>query len=181
MDWFQALAGSATAHGVLTAMITPAVLISGCGALVISTAARMGRVIDRVRFISRQLEDLIRQPDQDDMASERRPVLQAQLTRQTARARLLQRSLVAFYSALGVFVATSLAIAITSVTGQEWAALVLGLLGATFMLYGCVLLIFESRMALSVVVSEVEFLAQVSRRFDAGRPGGDTPGRAAIR
>ena len=167
MDWLSAIETSTTAHAVLTAMITPAVLISGCGALIVSTASRLGRVIDRVRFISHQLEQLIRHPEQDDMVAERRPVLQAQLVRQTGRARLLQRSLVAFYSAIGVFVATSLAIALTSVArGQEWLALVLGLLGATFMLYGSMLLIFESRMALSVVVSEVDFLEQVSRKYD---------------
>ena len=171
MDWLRAIDSSTTAHAVLTAMITPAVLISGCGALILSTASRMGRVVDRVRFISQQLESLIRHPEQDDMVTERRPVLQAQLARQTGRARLLQRALVAFYSALGVFVATSLAIAITSVArGQEWVALLLGLLGATFMLYGSMLLIFESRMALSVVVSEVDFLDQVRRKYD--RPAG---------
>ena len=42
----------ANALAVLTAMITPAVLISACGALIFSTATRLGRVIDRVRFLS---------------------------------------------------------------------------------------------------------------------------------
>ena len=39
------------ALAVLTAMITPAVLISACGALILSTSTRLGRVVDRVRAL----------------------------------------------------------------------------------------------------------------------------------
>ena len=36
------------AIAVLTAMITPAVLISACGSMILSTSSRLGRVVDRV-------------------------------------------------------------------------------------------------------------------------------------
>ncbi len=39
-------------------MITPAVLISACGTLVFSTSNRLARIIDRVRDLSRTIEDL---------------------------------------------------------------------------------------------------------------------------
>ncbi len=48
---------SASAIAVLTAMITPAVLISACGSMILSTSARLGRVVDRVRALSERLED----------------------------------------------------------------------------------------------------------------------------
>jgi hypothetical protein len=167
MNWLAQLDAPGDALAVLTAMITPAVLISACGALIFSTATRMGRVIDRVRSLSAKFEDLARNPQADDMAEERRALIYSQLERQTARARLIQRSMVAFYSALGVFVATSLAIAVTAAVarGYTWFAVMLGLLGAIFMLYGSVLLIIESRMALSAMLSEMEFLSKVSRRY----------------
>jgi hypothetical protein len=41
---------------VLSAMITPAVLISACGALIFSTSTRLARVVDRVRELSRAIE-----------------------------------------------------------------------------------------------------------------------------
>ncbi|MCV4614792.1 DUF2721 domain-containing protein, partial [Escherichia coli] len=39
----------------LTAMITPALLISATGSLVLSTSTRLGRVVDRVRELERRL------------------------------------------------------------------------------------------------------------------------------
>jgi threonine/homoserine/homoserine lactone efflux protein len=175
---FSSLEAPATALAVLTAMITPAVLISACGALIFSTATRMGRVIDRVRYLSARFEELARNPQADDMAAERRALLYGQLERQTARARLIQRSMVAFYSALGVFVATSVAIAVLNAVARTytWIAVGLGLTGAMFMLYGSVLLIIESRMALAAILSEMDFLSKVSRKYAgdelAGRPTG---------
>lgn len=101
------------------------------------------------------------------MAADRLPLLHGQLERQTTRARLIQRSLVAFYSALGIFVATTVAIAVLNSIARNylWVSVVFGLLGSAFMLYGSVLLIVESRMALSAVVSEIEFLSKVSRKY----------------
>jgi Protein of unknown function (DUF2721) len=167
VDWLTRLEAPANALAVLTAMITPAVLISACGALIFSTATRLGRVIDRVRFLSGRFEELAKNPAADDMATERLALLQTQLERQTTRARLIQRSLVAFYSALGIFVATSVAIAVLNAIARNyvWLAVGLGLLGAMFMLYGSVLLIVESRMALAAIISEIEFLSKVSRKY----------------
>lgn len=62
------------------------------------------------------------------MAVERRSLLYTQLERQTARARLIQRSMVAFYTALAVFVATSVLSAVAP--DYAWVAIVLGLAGA---------------------------------------------------
>jgi hypothetical protein len=46
----------ATPLGLLSAMITPAVLISACGALIFSTSTRLARIVDRVRTLSQDLE-----------------------------------------------------------------------------------------------------------------------------
>ena len=178
VDLFSRLELPANALAVLTAMITPAVLISACGALIFSTGTRLGRVIDRVRFLSSKFEELARNPQADEMAEERRTLIFTQLERQMSRARLTQRSMVAFYSALGIFVATSVAIAVLNSVARSysWVAVMLGLVGGLFMLYGSVLLIVESRMALYAIITEMEFVAKVSRHYAgddlAGRPVG---------
>jgi uncharacterized protein DUF2721 len=178
MDWLSRLEAPANALAVLTAMITPAVLISACDALIFSTGTRLGRVIDRVRFLSAKFEELAKNPQADDMADERRALIFTQLERQMTRARLIQRAMVVFYSALGIFVATSLAIAVLSAVARNYTyvAVALGVAGALFMLYGSVLLIIESRLALSAVLSEMEFVAKISRKYAgeelAGRPIG---------
>jgi hypothetical protein len=167
MDWLTRLEAPATALGVLTAMITPAVLISACGALIFSTGTRLGRVVDRVRALAAKFEELARNPQADEMADERRALLYAQLDRQTSRARLIQRSMVAFYTALSIFVGTTVAIAVTNAVARNytWVAVLLGLVGAMFMLYGSVLLIVESRLALAAILSEMEFVSKVSGRY----------------
>ena len=44
--------------GLLSAMITPAVLISACGQLIFSTSTRLARIVDRVRQLTPLLEQL---------------------------------------------------------------------------------------------------------------------------
>ena len=72
MDWLTRLEAPQNALAVLTAMITPAVLISACGALIFSTSTRLGRVIDRTRILSERFQELAAHPEKDDMRSEER-------------------------------------------------------------------------------------------------------------
>ncbi len=167
MDWLIRLEAPQDALAILTAMITPAVLISACGALIFSTSTRLGRVIDRVRVLSERFQELAAHPEKDDMFQERQVLIFTQLDRQTSRARLIQRAMTAFYTALGVFVSSTVAIAIVSAAARNftWIAVVLGLVGALFMLYGSMLLIVESRMALAAIMSEMDFVWKVSQKY----------------
>jgi hypothetical protein len=167
MDWLSRLETPQNALAVLTAMITPAVLISACGALIFSTSTRMGRVVDRVRALSERFEALAKNPEQDEMFEERRALIFTQLDRQTSRARLLQRAMRSFYVALSIFVATSVAIAIVAAVARNftWIAVGLGLLGSFFMFYASVLLVIESRMALAAITTEMDFVWKVSTKY----------------
>ena len=169
MSGFDLLETPSNALAVLTAMITPAVLISACGALIFSTSSRLGRVVDRVRSLTAKFEELARHPEADDMADERRVLIFGQLRRQSTRAVLIQRAMVAFYLALGIFVATSIAVAVVGVIAQSltWVAVVMGLTGAVVMLVGTLFLIVESRLALGAITSEMEFVEQVSHKHGA--------------
>ena len=151
------------AVAVLTAMITPAVLISACGSMILSTSSRLGRVVDRVRSLSDKLEELARsKPSDTDDTKERQAVIFAQLDKLTSRARILQRAMVTFYLATGMFVATSVAIGLVAVipssTRYNYVPVMVGLLGACFLFYGSMLLIFEARLALSTIHAEMDFI-----------------------
>lgn len=171
MDWLSRLESPQNALSVLTAMITPTVLVSACGALIFSTSTRLGRVVDRVRDLAIRFEELAKHPEADEMADDRRQLFFAQLDRYTSRARLIQRAMVAFYSALGLFVTTSVAIAVIAAVARNytWLAVVLGIAGGLFMLYGATLLVIESRMAMSAVAAEMDFLWKVSKRYANGQ------------
>jgi Protein of unknown function (DUF2721) len=154
---------------VLTAMITPAVLISACGSMILSTSSRLGRVVDRVRVLSDRMEEMSRGQANSELGKERLGVIFEQLDKLTSRARLLQRCMVTFYLALGTFVATSVAIgvvALKSTLSAKWTVVPVffGLIGAVFLFYGSVLLIFEARLALSTIHSEMDFIWKLSTR-----------------
>jgi len=157
---------TSSAVAVLTAMITPAVLISACGSMILSTSSRLGRVVDRVRALSDKLEELARQNSAE--TKERQGVIYAQLDKLTSRARILQRSMVAFYLATGMFVATSVAIGVVAVIPStplyNYVPVIVGLLGACCLFYGSILLIFEARLALSTVHAEMDFTWRLSTK-----------------
>ena len=155
-----------SAIAVLTAMITPAVLISACGSMILSTSSRLGRVVDRVRTLSDKLEEIAtNHPDEVDLR-DRQAVIFEQLDRLTSRARILQRSMVCFYLGLGMFVATSVAIGLVAITSRyTLVPVVLGIAGACFLFYGSILLIFEARLALSTIHAEMDFIWRHSKRI----------------
>ena len=158
---------SSAAIAVLTAMITPAVLISACGSMILSTSSRLGRVVDRVRALSDKLDGMADRNEHGEAATERQKVIFEQLDKLTSRARLLQRCMVTFYLSLGMFVATSVAIGVVAFTGNARHNLIpvaLGLAGACFLFYGSILLIFEARLALSTIHSEMDYIWAQSKR-----------------
>jgi hypothetical protein len=156
-----------SAVAVLTAMITPAVLISACGALILSTSTRLGRVVDRVRMLIANFEEMMTTQDVDvELFEERRAVIFNQLDKLTTRTRLLQKSMRVFYLSLGVFVATSVAIGLVAAVGHPsyaWFPVVLGLSGACGLFYGSVLLIRESRIAQEALNAEMDFIWKLGR------------------
>jgi hypothetical protein len=158
-----------SAVAVLTAMITPAVLISACGALILSTSTRLGRVVDRVRLLIDHFEELMKTQGEVkdvELFEERRAVIFDQLDRLTTRTRLLQRSMRVFYFTLGVFVATSVAIGLVAAAGRPsyaWFPVVLGLGGACGLFYGSILLIKESRLAQDALNAEMDFIWKLGR------------------
>lgn len=158
--------GLSASLGVLTAMITPAVLISASGTMILSTSTRLGRVVDRVRSLSDRLRTLTREEEQNELFEEERAVLYDQLDKLTSRSRLLQRAMTSFYLAVGVFVATSVAIGIVAFFSGRvaWVPVALGLVGACFLFYGSMLAIFEARLALTTTHAEMDFIWRITKR-----------------
>jgi hypothetical protein len=145
---------------VLSAMITPAVLISACGTLILSTSQRLGRVIERVQKWSDRLATAVAAPADGAPSRDEIALIFAQLRDTTRRARLLQLGLTTFYLAVGVFVADMVVIGVMSLTSDSdiWPTVGLGLLGAILLFLGCIALILESRIALATTFREMEFV-----------------------
>jgi hypothetical protein len=155
----------ATALAILSAMITPAVLISACGQLVISTSARLGRTVDRTRKVLSRFEEI---RGQESLAEERR-MLYEQLNFTTRRSRLLQRALTMLYLALAVFVATSVSIGMVALSGQryDWIPVAFGMVGAGLLFLTSLLLIAEARLTWLAVNNEMDFVLRRTRGDNA--------------
>jgi hypothetical protein len=167
---------------LLSAMITPAVLISASGTLILSTSTRLARVVDRVRELGRVSESLFSAADAP-FAELRWKGIDEQLMTQTRRGALLQRALTCFYVALGIFVATAIALALVSYAAPvAWVPSALGITGMLMLFYGCVMLLRETRLALRAVDSEMAFVLELSDRHRRqANGGGGTPPAAPRR
>ncbi|MBX7060903.1 MAG: DUF2721 domain-containing protein [Acidobacteria bacterium] len=144
----------------LTAMVTPTLLISATGSLVLSTSTRLGRVVDRVRELEKRLSDLITSDDKSAIAlyELRIDTVVGLLDKVTSRARLLQRAMVTFYYGLGFFVLTSVTIAAAAFFNTyRWVPIPVGIVGILFLFWGSILMLLETRMATATVNAEMDF------------------------
>lgn len=151
----------------LTAMITPALLISATGSLVLSTSTRLGRVVDRVRDLEKRLGEMIYVEDKGEVPlyDKRVEVIVDLLDKVTSRSRLLQKAMATFYYGLGMFVLTSVTIAIAAFfTTYRWLPIPVGIVGIMFLFYGSLLMLKETRMATATINAEMDFTWELARK-----------------
>ena len=163
---------------LLSAMITPAVLISACGTLILSTSTRLARIMDRVRELGTLSESLF-SGSRTRIAEMRLRGVEEQLAVQTQRGRLLQRALTSFYLALGVCVATAIAIALVMYLAHGAVVpAALGIAGMLTLFYGCLLLLRETRLALRAVDAETRFVHELHDLYRREAGSADVAPRA---
>lgn len=144
----------------LTAMVTPTLLISATGSLVLSTSTRLGRVVDRARELERKLSELILVEDHSTVPlyDKRLDTIVKLLDKVTSRSRILQRALSAFYYGLGFFILTSVTIAIAAFfTTYRWIPIPVGIVGIMYLFYGAIMMLRETRLATFTINAEMDF------------------------
>lgn len=149
---------------MLTAMLTPALLLSACGSFIISTSGRLGRVVDRVRTLADRMEQVMSNETDHELLVERKAMIEKHMEWQSKRANLLMRTMVSLYIASGLFVLTSVSIGFVSIFSASWAVLpvALGVMGAIMMLVAAIRLITEAHMALDSLNDETQFLLRLT-------------------
>jgi hypothetical protein len=147
---------------VLSAMFTPAILVSACGSLIMTTSQRLSRSLDRQREVAQRL----RQNRQQAATSTPDPAELGHLTQQLLfairRARMLQNAMASLHLTLSIFIGSILSIGIFELidSAAAWIIALLSVIGAITLLYSSVLLIRESRLARSDVDEETAYLTQ---------------------
>lgn len=150
----------------LTAVVAPAILTNVCSVLSLGTGNRIARVVDRTRVVI-----AARVPFAGD--SPEHCAYSRQLTQLQTRGTWLRQALRMFYASLGAFAASALAAVVGSLLATYdlqtalRAAIVIGLAvgagGVLTLIFGCSLMIRETRLAMQTVTEEVE-LAQAKNR-----------------
>ena len=150
---------------ILGAMITPALLISASGTLSLSTANRLGRVVDRIRALNDMAEALPDGVATEDVV-DKRALIADQIGWHMQRLQLLQSTIVTLYTAIGLLVAASLTVGLSASTRWQlgWIPVALGFGGAFALLIAATRLVREARLAVKGAQVELDYVRKVVAR-----------------
>ena len=162
-------------YATLSAMITPAILMTSNASLIISTSNRMSRVVDRIRVLNDRGDELCRGESKLDFVAERRAHIADQLLRLEKRGDRVRYALTMLYFSFASFVGTSLTLAIDTLIGNKHLtsalAISLSVAGVSLMLAACVNLIREARAALASNRQEIRFYRELQALREAEGKG----------
>ncbi len=140
---------------VLSLIVAPAILTNASSVLIMSTSNRLARAVDRARELSKQLEEAT------NFASAEAKRRLRELTAAERRTLLLLQALRSFYVALGGFASAALVSLLGAVTVPvgigimvtllETLGVFAGLSAVGALVYGSVLLLSETRIAVQVI------------------------------
>ena len=149
---------------VLTLIAAPAVFTNASSLLSLGTANRLARVVDRTRYLARELHSATKHDETTDLWV-------SQLGRLEKRGALLYRAMSFFYGAIGAFAAASLVSLLGAVLASSpyrlpfeaisGIGLVAGTIGFIGLVVGCTFLVQETRLALRSMTEE----AQLAKRW----------------
>ncbi len=153
---------------VLSLIVAPAILTNASSVLIMSTSNRLARGADRARELSKQLEETA---DLTSMEAHRRL---KELSASEKRTVLLLQALRSFYVALGAFAIAAFVSLLGAVAAPirlaavvyplELGGVLAGLVAVASLVYGSMLLLRETRIAVLVIS---ERAANVRERFGA--------------
>ena len=138
---------------VLSLIVAPAILTNACSLLSMSTSNRLARAVDRARELAKQLEE----PAAGGADATRRL---SELATAEERSVMLLSALRSFYIALSGFASATLVSLLGAVLIQfsgpivlalEIAAVVAGVVAVGALVHGSLLLVRETRIAVSVL------------------------------
>lgn len=162
---------------VLSLIVAPSILTNATSVLIMSTSNRLARGVDRARELSKQLEET------SEFSGEEPQRRLRELDAAEQRTLLLLRSLRSFYVALGGFASAAIVSLLGAVLALvevlpavvilEAVGIFAGMIAVSAMVYGSVLLLHETRIAVRVIR---ERAATIRERVERGQPliaGGD--------
>jgi hypothetical protein len=139
---------------LVQSMVTPAVMISACGLLLLSISNKLGRIVDRIRDLNTEDRGL-----SADVEAVRRLSIRNQIDLLLRRAVLLRNACGLLYLAVAVFALTSLCVGLSG-AGHifEVLMLVLFVLGLATVVWAGILAYLEIRLSHRAIAEEIKEL-----------------------
>ncbi len=150
---------------VLSAMITPVVLIMASSSLILSTSQRLSRTIERTRKLADKMENLMSSETSAEPSTDL-SALFSQLRYSSQRARYLQKAMASLYLTLFIFIASCISIAMVYffIAQYAWIPVALDILGICFLFYASLILMAESRLAITAVNKEMDYTVYLFKK-----------------
>jgi len=138
---------------VVTAMITPAILILAAGSLVASTLVRLGRVVEQTRVLIVKGQSLRAEGKLAAVA-----IIEGRMARQLRRAELTRNALWGYYLAIVLFLISSVTIALSQLlhTRLVWIGPAMVLAGGFMLIVATSQLVVEVGLSAGSLREEVE-------------------------
>jgi apolipoprotein N-acyltransferase len=133
------MSGFSAAQMIISAMITPALLILASGSLIATALARLARVVDRIRKLAELAPSV------------------AELRRHERRALLAEQAVRIFFAAVLCFVLAGFSIALDHATGDRmvWLPVGMTVAGMALIVFGSAAMLAECQLATRQIKEEI--------------------------
>jgi len=139
---------------LVQSMLTPAVMISACGLLLLSVSNKLARIVDRIRGLNSEDREL-----SVDVDTVRRLSVRNQIDILLRRAVLLRNACGLLYLAVAVFASTSLCVGLSHAAPLfEVLMLVLFVIGLATVVWAGILAHLEIRLSHHAITEEIKEL-----------------------
>lgn len=157
----------ARVFSVIQAMLSPAVMISCSGLLLLALTPKLGRVIDRIRLLNQEKAGIAKEQHLEDIEKERLESIEHQTEMLVFRARLLKSSSGATLLAIIFFVITSVLIGFASIVQINLVTLTLiaFLIGLLCILAGVWYAYWEIRISHNTIKEEILASKSIVKRL----------------
>lgn len=152
---------SIDASKIIQLMISPAVMISACGLLLLGANNKYSSVVNRIRLINDEKRRLIMKASDRTFTPEESLRLEStarQLTHLSIRAKLVRNSVLSYTIAAAFFVVSSLLIGVAlfqGFVGIHYASAAAFLIGMIMVFVGVVFGVLESKKGYEIVQLEI--------------------------
>jgi hypothetical protein len=164
-----------TDYRTLSMMIAPALFMTATGSLILSSNNRIARIVDRIRVLITQSDQIAHPDSKHDLPELRQTFIMAEIAHLNSRSKRIRNATSLLYLSFAFFVAASLSIGVDLYLAHRIAAVptALALTGVATLFWAAINLFQEARTALHTVQLEFDFLnrLQAEREKSKGANG----------